>query len=43
MSVALERPIVWKNSYPTADGRPFAEGDVHREVMLLLLKALEDW
>ena len=43
MSVALERPIVWQNGYPTADGRPFAEGDVHRQVMMLLIKALEDW
>jgi len=30
-------------NYPTSDGRPFAESDLHREIMVLLLHRLETW
>lgn len=31
------------NAYPTSDGRPMAETDLHRLLMIDLLQALEDW
>jgi Uma2 family endonuclease len=36
-------PPVRTNSYPTSDGRPMAETDLHRLLMIDLLQALEDW
>jgi len=39
----IAEPTVRTNSYPTTDGRPMAETDLHRLLMIDLLQALEDW
>jgi Uma2 family endonuclease len=34
------REAPWKNGYPTSDGKPMAENDWHRDLMLLLIEVL---
>lgn len=41
MSTAATPPVR-TNSYPTSDGRPVAETDFHRKLMMALIEALED-
>jgi Uma2 family endonuclease len=41
MSRTAEPPFV-RNDYPTSDGRPMAETDLHRQLMTALIEALED-
>lgn len=36
-------PILPDNGYPTSDGRPMAETDKHRNVMVDMIQTLEDW
>ena len=43
MATAAERPMVWKNGYPTTDGKPMAETDWHRNLMLDLIQTLKLW
>jgi Uma2 family endonuclease len=31
----------WKNGYPTSDGKPMAETDLHRDLMLRLIETLK--
>ena len=33
----------WKNGYPTSDGKPMAETDWHRDLMLTLIETLKDY
>jgi Uma2 family endonuclease len=35
--------VVRGNGYPTSDGRPMAETDLHRDLMLDLIETLKDW
>jgi Uma2 family endonuclease len=42
MSIAIPEPPV-RNGYPTSDGRPMAETDRHRLLMIDLQQALQDW
>ena len=39
----LDMPVFPDNGYPTSDGRPMAETDKHRNVMVDTLQTLEDW
>ena len=32
-----------KNDYPTSDGKPMAETDIHRDLMLALIETLKWW
>jgi Uma2 family endonuclease len=41
MSIATPEPRI-RNGYPTTDGRPMAETDIHRKLMMALIEALED-
>lgn len=43
MATAAERPMVWKNGYPTTDGKPMAETDWHRNLMVDLIQILKLW
>jgi Uma2 family endonuclease len=36
-------PVLPDNGYPTSDGRPMAETDKHRNVMVDMIQTLEDW
>lgn len=36
-------PVTWKNGYPTSDGKPMAETDWHRQLMVHLIQTLELW
>lgn len=36
-------PAARQNDYPTSDGRPMAETDLHRELMFALIKMLQGW
>ena len=31
------------NDYPTSDGKPMAETDIHRDLMNALIAILKDW
>ena len=31
------------NDYPTSDGKPMAESEIHRKLMVTLIETLEDW
>jgi Uma2 family endonuclease len=42
VSIILAPPFAHKNGYPTSDGRPMAETDLHRNLMTDLIEALED-
>ena len=33
----------WKNGYPTTDGKPMAETDLHRDLMLRLIESLKHY
>lgn len=45
MSVPItQEPAVFRgNGYPTSDGRPMAETDLHRDLMLDLIETLKEW
>jgi Uma2 family endonuclease len=43
MATAPSPPLVWKNGYPTSDGKPMAETDWHRILMNILIETLIDW
>jgi Uma2 family endonuclease len=43
MATAPSMPVVWKNGYPTSDGKPMAETDWHRDLMLVLIETLKVW
>lgn len=43
MATAPSMPIPWKNGYPTSDGKPMAETDWHRDLMLALIQTLKVW
>src|SRR5437588_5992969 len=32
-----------RNEYPTSDGRPMAETDLHRDLMIALIQTLQAW
>jgi Uma2 family endonuclease len=36
-------PVLPDNGYPTSDGRPMAETDLHRDLMLDLIETLKHW
>lgn len=39
LAISTERTVV----YPTSDGKPMAETDVHRNLMVDLIETLQDW
>ncbi len=42
--IQTEAPGVWTpNAYPTSDGKPMAETDLHRELMVELIETLKLW
>ena len=42
--IRTARPRVWtENSYPTSDGKPMAETELHRDLMLELIETLKFW
>lgn len=43
MATAPSTPIPWKNDYPTSDGKPMAETDWHRDLMIALIQTLKVW
>jgi Uma2 family endonuclease len=43
MATAPTIPIPWKNGYPTSDGKPMAETDWHRDLMIALIQTLKVW
>jgi len=43
MSLQLARKPILDTDYPTGDGRPMAETDLHRQLMMDLLETLTDW
>jgi Uma2 family endonuclease len=43
MATAPSTPVVWKNGYPTSDGKPMAETDWHRDLMMILIQTLKNW
>ena len=42
MATARVTPPVWENGYPTSDGKPIAETDWHRDLMLELIETLKE-
>ena len=42
MATVLSQPTVYRNGYPTSDGKPMAETDWHRDLMLELIETLKD-
>jgi Uma2 family endonuclease len=42
MATVPSTPRLIKNGYPTSDGKPMAETDTHRDVMLELIETLKD-
>ncbi len=43
MATAPTMLIPWKNGYPTSDGKPMAETDWHRDLMIALIQTLKIW
>lgn len=43
MVAKIRKSVPRKNDYPTSDGRPMAETDLHRELMFALIKTLMAW
>jgi Uma2 family endonuclease len=43
MATGPQRPGVRKIDYPTGDGKPMAETDVHLDNMIDVLRTLQDW
>src|SRR5438874_1585552 len=41
MATAPTTPPHWKNGYPTSDGKPMAETDWHRDLMVMLIETLK--
>jgi len=41
MATTVRKAASRKNDYPTSDGRPMAETDLHRELMYALIKTLQ--
>lgn len=39
----VPNPTILKNDYPTTDGKPMAETDLHRILMVALIQTLEAW
>ena len=42
-TVSSSLPIYLKNDYPTSDGKPMAETDWHRMLMIMLIESLDYW
>ncbi len=43
MATAPHRPRVREVNYPTADGKPMAETDLHRDEMVDVIQTLQNW
>jgi Uma2 family endonuclease len=43
MILRAQKPVLPDNDYPTSDGKPMAETDLHRKLMAALIETLEDW
>ena len=43
MIMKAETTTLPKNEYPTSDGKPMAESDIHRDLMLALIETLKWW
>jgi Uma2 family endonuclease len=43
VNLKLDEPRLDTIEYPTSDGRPMAETDIHRDLMLDLITSLDDW
>lgn len=43
MATAVPGPTLGNSAYPTADGKPLAETDLHRKLMTALIDQLERW
>jgi Uma2 family endonuclease len=43
MATGPQRPRVRKIDYPTGDGKPMAETDIHLDNMIDVLRTLQDW
>jgi Uma2 family endonuclease len=43
MATASSAALPWKNGYPTSDGKPMAETDWHRDLMIALIQILKLW
>jgi Uma2 family endonuclease len=43
MASVTATTAVWKNGYPTSDGKPMAETDWHRDLMNALIQTLKLW
>jgi Uma2 family endonuclease len=43
MATASSAALPWKNGYPTSDGKPMAETDWHRDLMIVLIQTLKIW
>jgi Uma2 family endonuclease len=43
MSTDISVPTQRRNDYPTSDGRPMGETDLHRKLMASLIELLENW
>jgi len=43
MATASSAALPWKNDYPTSDGKPLAETDWHRDLMIALIQTLKLW
>lgn len=41
MATVRSIDVPWRNGYPTSDGKPMAETDWHRDLMLLLIEILK--
>ncbi len=42
MATAPHRPRARKVAYPTSDGKPMAETEIHRDDMIDLIQTLQD-
>jgi Uma2 family endonuclease len=40
--ITEKRPVIFGNGYPTSDGRPMAETDLHRDLMVDLIETLKE-
>jgi Uma2 family endonuclease len=43
MATVPTNAVPWKNGYPTSDGKPMAETDWHRDLMLRLIETLKHY